>query len=255
MRALASWIWIMTDALRGGWRTGVPALCGDPKNGVIFILDGIGGVLFIPVNARVAFREAGLPHATCIFDWHHGLRGEFLGDLCCLRRNRAEAARLARMIREFRRVNPGAPVHVLAYSGGTGVAVFAAERLGPRARIDTLVLCCSALSPAYPLASALRNVGRCYAFASARDVALLGLGTTLFGTIDRRFGPSAGLVGFRREESGARQEGASGGRFRQIWWNREMRHYGNHGNHVGSGRIAFIRDCIAPLLADGAGRE
>jgi pimeloyl-ACP methyl ester carboxylesterase len=238
----------MVDGIREGWCAGVPALSGNPKYGVIFILDGVGGALFIPMVARRAFREAGLPHATCVFDWHHGPRGECLGDLICLRRNQAEAVRLAGLIRGFRRDNPEAPLHVLGYSGGAGVAVFAAERLAPPVKIDTLVLCCPALSPGYPLDRMLRNVGRCCVFASRRDWALLGLGTTLFGTIDRRFGPGAGLVGFRMPAQGEESGLSCGGEFHQIWWGKEMRRYNNHGNHVGTGEAAFILHYIAPLL-------
>lgn len=245
---LASRLRMIAEYVRERRRFGTPALTGDPGNGTVFLLDGVGGFLMAPVLARKAFREAGLPYATYVFDWNHGRRGDLLGDLIGRRRNQLEAMKLARLIRRFRRANPAAPLHVLAYSGGTGVAVFAAERLRGRARIDTLVLCCPALSPEYPLDLALQSVERCFVFASRRDRVMLGLGTRLFGTIDRRFTSAAGFVGFRSLEPGGRSPGPFDDRVRQIWWSREMRRYGHFGHHVGCATTAFIRHQIAPLL-------
>lgn len=247
-----SWIYMMVAALVERVRWGLPALVGDPHNGTVFILDGVGGTRMVPALVRKGLQEAAVPYATYFFDWHHGPPGELLGDLMCMRRNRLEAARLARLIRRFSREHPSAPVHVVAYSGGTGIAVWAAERLGGRARIETLVLGCPALSPGYDLRPALRNVGRCYVLSSRRDWIMLGLGTSLLGTIDRRRGPAAGLVGLRMRNQPEKPDSPQDAKLKQIWWTREMRQYGHYGHHVGFATSRFVRHCIAPLLRTDA---
>ncbi len=222
-------------------RTGAPTQTGNPRQGTVFLLDGVGGTLIPPVLARKALGQAGLPFATYLFDWHRGPRGEMLGDLMCKRRNQREALRLARLIRRYRRANPEAPLHVLAYSGGTGVAAFAIERLGLRTGIDTLILACPALSPGYPLDGVLERVRQCYVLVSSRDRWMLGLGTSLFGTIDRRFGRAAGLVGFDHSPNP---------RLREIRWTERMSTDGHFGHHTGWATTAFIRNWIAPLLTE-----
>lgn len=231
-----------------------PTLEGDPANGVVFLLDGIGGLLIGPLVARIGFREAGLPCATYVFDWHSGPRGELLGDLIRLRRARYQAARLARLIRAFRRTHAQIPIHILAFSGGTGVAVFAAERLGPRTQIDTMILACPALSPDYPLTPALRNVERCIALVSRKDYGFLGVGTCLLGTIDRRFVRSAGLVGFRSPRVVAPDDAEQYGKLRQVFWTPELGSLGHTGHHMGWAGRAYTREHIARWL-NGAADE
>lgn len=248
MGVLISRLEMVMRAAGERWPFHIAPLVGDPRQGTVFLLDGIGGILLAPVNVRKGLQEAGVPFATYVYNWNWGLRGELLVDLIWLRRNRMQGLRLARLLRRFHRENPGAPLHVIAFSGGTGIAVFAAEHLGPRVRIDTLILCCSALSPEYPLANALEHVNRCYAFPSVRDVGFLKLGTTVFGTLDRRFGPAAGLVGFRPTAAGDTPDTLYGGKLRQIWWTDAMRRYGHHGHHVGSATVLFAQHVLAPLL-------
>lgn len=229
---------------------GCDAAVGDPARGTVFLIDGIGGLLMGPLVARRALREARLPLATHLFDWHRGLRGELLADLLALRRNRLAAARLARLIRGARRAHPNVPLHVLAFSGGAGIAVFAAERLGPRTTIDTLILACPALSPAYPLTAALRHVQRCIALISRRDRVLLAAGTTLFGTIDRRFGRAAGLVGFRPPRTAQPDDDEQYGKLHQVFWRNDHRRLGHFGHHMGWAAAPFIRRHVADWLTD-----
>ncbi|MCB9850505.1 MAG: hypothetical protein H6817_07340 [Phycisphaerales bacterium] len=231
-------------------RNGTPVESGDPSRGTVFLLDGVGGYRLTPSLARVAFRQAGFDIATYFYNWHRGIPGEMLLDLTCLRANRRAALRLARIIRRRSRAYPNAPLHVLSYSGGTGIATFAAEKLGRRTRLNTLVLAASALSPEYPMAEALRHVRTCYALTSRRDVGLLGLGTTLFGTVDRQFGRAAGLRGFHNVPS----EAGSGeyGRFVELPWTEDLCALGHAGHHVGAASVPYIREQIVPLLCDAS---
>jgi len=227
---------------------GAPRETGDPARGTLFLLDGVGGFLLTPTLARKALRQAGASWATYLFDWHRGPRGEMLADLSCYRANRRAGLRLARIIRRRRREFPQAPLFLLSYSGGTGIAVFAAEALGRRTQLDVLVLAASALSPAYSLGAALAHARRCYALTSRRDVALLGLGTTVFGTIDRRHAAAAGLRGFRNLGPGDHNS-----RFVELPWQREMSTLGHTGHHTGAASVDFIRERIVPLFTGAAG--
>ena len=82
-------------------------------------------------------------------------------------------------------------------SGGTGLVVRALEGL-PEDSVEAAVLLSPALSPGYDLSRALRAVRReMVVFWSPLDLFVLGLGTRIFGTVDRVNSVSAGLVGFR----------------------------------------------------------
>lgn len=252
VRLVARWI---VELLRYG----APAWTGDPAGGVVVLIDGVGGFKISPVMLRRGLRMAGVQLATFYFDWHRGPRGEMLADLTCLRANRLQGLKLARILRGLRRRYPEAPLHVVSISGGTAIATFAAEKLGPRARIDTLVLAAPAISPAYDFTMALRHVRRCVAFTSRRDRIMLGFFTWIFGTMDRKHSACGGMSGFTwrpladRPEAVAPTAGAIG-TFQQVPWTPTMSAYGNHGHHVGVLEPAFIAEFIAPLLQPGTGR-
>jgi hypothetical protein len=111
------------------------------------------------------------------------------------------------------------------------------------------VLLSSALSPDYNLAKALRAVHRRMTlFWSPFDVIVLGAGTRLFGTIDRRKSISAGLVGFRQprglDEFAIRQYA----KLKQVRWSPRMASTGYLGGHVGPDSPAFLRKYVLPLL-------
>jgi len=43
-------------------------------------------------------------------------------------------------------------------------------------------------------------------------------------------------------------EGTGCGRFVELPWRRELFRYGHAGHHTGAASVAFIRECIVPLL-------
>ncbi|MCB9866547.1 MAG: hypothetical protein H6816_07940 [Phycisphaerales bacterium] len=232
-------------------RYGAPRETGDPRRGTVFLLDGVGGFKLTPLLVRKALRVCGSSFATYFYDWHRGLPGDMLSDLMCLRANRRAALKLARIIRRRAREFPDAPIHLISYSGGTGVAAFAVEKLGRHVRLGVLVLGASALAPGYDLAPVLRRVRVCYGLTSRRDVIILGLGTTLFGTVDRRFGASAGLVGFRNVP-GSGGAGEPVGEFVAMPWTPELCAWDHAGHHVGAASVPYVRTHLVPLLGDAA---
>src|SRR5205823_1991408 len=104
---------------------------------------------------------------------------------------------------------------------------------------EAAILLAPALSPDYDLTRALEAVRReMVVFWSPFDVFVLGLGTRVFGTIDRVRSVSAGLVGFRGEWP----------KLRQVRWRPSMASSGYLGGHVGPDSPAFLRRYVVPLL-------
>lgn len=229
-------------------RQGLPPSTGPIEREAVFILDGVGGFQFMPLLIRRVIREENWPLGTIWYRWQCGLPVEIWTDLMWHSRNRRQAECLADRISRFRENHPSARIHIVAYSGGCGVAVFACEKLQSRALVDTMVLACPAISPTYNLAPALRAVTRCYALFSGRDNVILGLGTTVFGTVDRRFTRAAGMTGFTRPGDLSVVEAREYEKLRQIEWSPALRKYGHRGGHTGWANLPFLREHLMPLL-------
>ncbi|MEK6676917.1 MAG: hypothetical protein AABZ47_14850 [Planctomycetota bacterium] len=227
---------------------GVPEVVGAVGDEVLFIVDGVGGFQFAPLLVRRALRQIGSSLCTILYDWQFGLTGEIWTDLMWVRRNRVMGAKLARKILAFRREHPKVKIHVLAVSGGAGIAVFGCESLRGRRIIDTLILACPALSPTYPLGPALRTVERCYALVSRRDRFILGIGTTIFGTTDRRFTRAAGCVGFRLPPDVSQEDREMYDRLSEIRWTPELRRDGHPGSHTSWASPPFVRRHLLPMV-------
>ncbi len=235
-------------------RYGIPEVVGPVDREVLFLLDGVGGFQIELLMVRRALRaEDGGGTAppdlgTVLFKWQFGLPGDISTDLMWLRRNRLMGLKLARKLLAFRRAHPDTHIHLLAFSGGAGIALFACERLGGRGLLDTLILACPAMSPEYNLAPALQAVSRCYAMVSHKDRWVLGLGTRLFGTTDRRFVRAAGLVGFRMPKGLSNEETRLYERLREIHWSERFIPDGHHGGHAGWAGVRFLRRHLLPML-------
>ena len=110
----------------------------------------------------------------------------------------ARARRLADFIVTARRDNPDPPIYLMGYSCGAFVALRALELLPPDVQVDAAVFLAAAFDPDHDMTAALSRVrGRIVNCSSALDCLIIGAGTCLFGTAERTFGPSAGMVGLR----------------------------------------------------------
>jgi len=90
-----------------------------------------------------------------------------------------------------------------------------------------------------------------HVFSSSGDAVILGLGTSLFGTMDRSNGSAAGMVGFTRPSEGDATQYAkvTPHPFQGEWfW------LGDPGEHFGPMSRAFVKEVVAPLLVADAGR-
>lgn len=209
-------------------------------------LPGIAGEMAHDRRFVAALSRSNPGWQTEIHDWTGARRG--LLALLDERGNRAEADRIADRVIQLRRAEPSCQIILTAHSGGAGLAAWALERLPPDVSIDTLVLLAPALSADYDLTPALRRVrGRAFVFSSKHDRFVLGLGTRLLGTIDRRFTGSAGYLGARRP---AGADAAAYRRLVPMPYRSEWLFTLNDGGHVGVLQPLFAANVIAPLLLD-----
>lgn len=233
-------------------RYGFPARRESRNRDVVFLVDGVGGLQAGPLMARRALRAAGLELTTVLFAWQYGLPGEIWTDLMWLRRNRVKAVGLARALSAYHREHPEASIHLVAFSAGCGIAVFALEHLASRWSLKTLVMACPALSPQYNLSRALGGVQRAIALISDRDTFILGLGTRVFGTIDRVHTFAAGRAGFTPPPGLNEREREAYARLRQIPWTPEMAVLGHHGGHTGWASPALLSRYLPEWLGERA---
>ena len=214
-------------------------------DGMVFVLPGIDGPGLGPLGVMAAVAE-NTDLAVRQFDWT--IPFGLLFNQTAEWRNRDMGKLLASQIVEYTQQHPGAPVYLIGHSGGTAVAVWAAEALPADVRIEGIVLLASSLSPGYDLSKALaRTNGGIVNVFSRSDSGLLGAGTTMIGTMDGVYGQSAGMAGFY-------QRGAwgYGGRLVQMEWTGGMSRVGYHGDHFSVCSPSFIAAYIAPMMADGS---
>lgn len=215
--------------------------------GLVLLADGVGGFDLCAMGLKYAAAWEHLPYEIRVLRWGHGL-WRWYKDLSNVENQRAQAATLAAEVEVFRGARPEAPVFLIGKSGGTGVVARALELL-PDDAVEASVLLAPALSPGYDLSRALRAVRReLVVFRSPLDRIVLGLGTRLFGTIDRVHTPAAGLHGFRTPEGLEDAAAAQYAKLRQIVWNPAMWRTGYFGGHTGVDHPAFLRRYVLPLL-------
>ena len=241
------------------WVTAWPGGPSSParlRAGKIFLLDGIGGVRLVPRSWAAGLRAAGLEHDLEEFYWSNGVwAAPVFADAWTLKRNRRQAERLADCIRAYRREHPDRPLHLLTHSGGSAIAVFALELLAPQESVTSAVLANSGLSPAYDLTPALsRTTAGMLALHSPLDVFFLGIGGLLVGSMDRRRGVAAGLVGFR-PPSAAEEVARAYERLRQVWWRPGMLRRGWLGTHVSAASGRFARGMLVPWVREVEEKE
>ena len=167
-------------------------------NGLVIILPGIEGESELNQNIRRGLIAGGVHRALPIHSWGRPipLAGVLINQVDFLG-NRLAGIGVADLIINYQDSHPGKPVHVVGHSGGGGVAVFTAEALPKDRKINGLILLSASISSAYDLTKAASRCTRgIVSFYNPDDAGLLGIGTTVLGTIDGTHGPSAGLMGF-----------------------------------------------------------
>lgn len=242
---------IYTAALQKIFR----CLYGEPSEvpetestGLVLVADGVGGFALCGTALRYllgAKSPKGPSLLTVrVMDWGHGL-WRWHADLTSVHRHTEQAKRLAEWVTSWKAQHPTRPVYLVGKSGGTGIVVRALEQL-PADAVEEVVLLAPALSPHYNLEKSLRAVRHeMVVFWSPLDLVVLGAGTWLFGTIDRKRSPSAGLVGFRPPRAAANPLYR---KLRQVRWRPGMIPTGYLGGHIGPDMPAFLRAHVVPLF-------
>ena len=221
------------------------AAAQDPKDADYLLhLPGIGGYRWIDKQMVAGLKEGGYEGRLAVHDWPGDDPG--LAALLNRQKNDHEAQRVAEALTKRYRENPRRRIVVTAHSGGTGIAVWALEKLPDDVKVDTVVLLASALSPDYDLAPALRHVrGKMYSFNSLTDTLVLGVGTRTFGTVDGVKCDAAGRCGFcLPDDADAKQYQ----KLVQVPYTAKWMELGNIGDHIGPMSNRFARDVLAPVV-------
>lgn len=224
------------------------------EHGLTLVLPGIESESIFTYGMCDGLFEGGVPGAIRVFNWGLPFPGGYLANLTRIDRNRRRAKDLAAEIVTYQKNYPGRPVHLVAQSGGAGVAVFAAEALPDGVTIDGIVLLSGALSPTYNLTRALQKTRKGILNShSHKDIFVLKLGTRCFGTIDRRFTHAAGCSGFELPENlSAEHQKLYAEKLCQLPWREEIGHQThNWGGHLSSGNEAYLAKHIAPWVKSG----
>jgi hypothetical protein len=236
------------DGLRGGG-----CAVGDPAcRGLVVVADGVGGFDLLGTGLRYVMGAEAVPYAIRVVPWGHGL-GRWFADLSDVANRDTKAVLVAQAVRGFLAQQPNDPVFLIAKSGGSGVIVKALERLG-ESSVERVLLLAPALSPQYDLTEALRAIRReLVVFWSPFDLIILGMGTRVFGTVDRVRTASAGLMGFRLPDSadGDTEQGRQYAKLHQVRWAPRMAVTGYLGGHLGPDSPIFLRNYVVPLLRTG----
>lgn len=216
----------------------------EPKRldkGLVLILPGIEGRSFLNISLMQGLLDGGVPYAMEIVDWTTGNKFLALYHLRSWQRNQRQAALLAKRITEYQRDYPGRPVWLIGHSGGAGMSMLTLAALPDGVKITGVVLLAAALSRNFDLAPALEKVERgVWSYHSWNDWIFVGLGTTIFGTMDGWHRPGAGMLGF--SPRGELE------RLTQTAYHPVMLKQFNLGGHFGCVHRVWVEDHIAPLL-------
>ena len=208
--------------------------------GLIVVLPGIDGRTPHSESICRALAARRPDMAVELYDWTAPLGAIY--NQVAVERNRSVAERLATRILAYRKAHADRPVTLVGHSGGTAIAVWAAENLPADQPVDGIVLLASSLSPEYDLSRALsRSAGGIVSFYSDRDAALLGVGTSLVGTMDGRHCEAAGKVGFREGDYPCEA-------LVQIAWRPAMAETGYDGGHLSCTAEEFVAKYVGPWV-------
>lgn len=207
--------------------------------GKTFYLGGASNIDLLTSGVPDGLRQAGYRGDVQIFIWTVSFNP--LVDQLLTINAQARAALLAHQIDDYHKRYPHNDINVIALSAGTGVAVWAIEKLDEGTRIDNLILLGSSLSHDYDVREALRHVGgRIYVYHSPHDMVLETV--RIVGTVDGKRGvDSVGQVGLTVPPGAA-------GRIVNTGWSRQYLRYGWAGGHTDCTNPTFVRHVLAPLI-------
>jgi len=207
--------------------------------GKTFYLGGASNVDVLVSGVPSGLRQAGYRGDVQTFIWTISFNP--LIDQLLTINARARAGLLARQIERYHQRYPDNEINVIALSAGTGVAVWAVEKLHGDTRVNNLILLGSSLSHDYDVRQALGRIdGKIYVYHSPHDSVLEAV--RIVGTIDGKRGvDSAGQVGLK-VPPGAEQDIVN------TAWTRRFLQYGWAGGHSDCTNERFVRHVLGPLI-------
>ena len=214
--------------------------------GLVVVLPGVHGRLWISDSVCQGLGDGGVEQAIVVYDWTW--MGKLLPfyNLGQADRNVRVAVDIAQYVMDYQDKYPGRPVTLVGYSGGGPLAVWAAEAMPPGRQVDGIILLSPPLVPEYDLRPALRSCRKgAVNFYSTSDVIYLELGTLIFGTMDKENAASAGNLSFLSQETPLQPPYD---RLFQIAWQSKMAEDGYNGQHLTIGEAPYVRDYVAPLV-------
>lgn len=245
-------------------------LIGNPSAGLVVFVEStrFAGVPWGKYTVAKGLRHAGYKGRFLYWPFHSTLQGCLvLSVLADTDLHERQADRLAKFLAEQRGAWPQRPLYLVGYSAGAYIAVRALELLENRygngqldtsddiskvysdhAMIDSAVLLAGCVDPGRDLSNARRMVRKRFVVTySIADWALLGLGTMLAGTCDRRHTASLGMVGPR---PAATTDAAASGcvAVTSVAWSPADMALGHWGDHFGAASPGYIARKVAPLL-------
>jgi pimeloyl-ACP methyl ester carboxylesterase len=217
--------------------------------GYTLILPGVFGNYTPHSKLTQGLIDADVPTAVEVDDWTLGPWGMPV-NLTVGYRTRCQAERVADKIVAYQVKHPGCPVYLFGHSGGAYAAVLALEALPEDRRVTRAFLFGAPISPEYDLSVALsRTEQGIHNFYSTEDTTILKVATSLAGTMDKSWGPSAGAVGFRTPpDVDAATQWAYQTKLVQHPYTDDMRSSGHQGGHYGWAKRDFNIRWVAPLL-------
>ena len=195
--------------------------------GTVVLIPGIIGDASTLFDMRDGLLDAACPYRIEIIPWEDSDRRP-LRNLADFEANLARARGIADRITRIRDERPDMPLIVLGNSGGGGLAIMAIEMLPEGVFVDRLILTAAAVSNDYDLSTVFAKCGSVVNFHSRAD-AIVGWGTAVFGTIDRKKALSAGHTGFIAADGSP----LTHEKLTQIEWRREWIRNGHDGRHRG----------------------
>jgi len=220
------------------------------ERGLVIVLPGIEGRG--PLNEAICrgLGEGGVNLAIELRDWTAPLAGP-LYNLRAQDRNRRKALEIANRIRDYQSMYPDRPVVLVGHSGGGAMAIWIAENLPHGHTIDGIITISPAISPIYFLQRSLTKCTRGLVnFYSPGDWIMLGVGTTVYGTMDGEHSSSAGRVGFKVPSAGGAPRCYE--KLFQIAHSERMSESGYFGGHFSSAAAEFVAVYVAPFVRSGA---
>lgn len=223
---------------------------------LVVVVPGIEGESLFDQQIRDGLREANVRTSFVVYHW--GWPVPLLGmamNQTDILGNRANGQRLAKFLADQQRKNPQTPIYVIGRSAGAALAVFAAEAYGHYAsnngKLEGVILLSASLSSDYSMIHALGACRRgIVCFYNTEDVAVLEMGTAVWGNIDGGHGPSAGRTGFVAADSYSGRD-ASYERLYQVQVTSDMTDP-RLDPHFANSTDGFVRAYIAPWLRSEA---